>query len=166
MIFLRLKMRLTNKDFNRLAKKPRLTNPTAKKVKQAFGESEDKIQTDILTWASYVKYNDKTLADYLHHSPNGGQRNAREGAKFKRMGVKRGYPDLILDIARQGYHGLRIELKTAKGRASTEQKQRLEMLNAENYKAVLCFGYDEAVNTLKDYMSIKKNERYQWECDL
>ena len=159
-------MRLTNKDFNRLAKKPRLTNPTAKKIKQAFGESEDKIQMDILTWACYVKYKDKTLAEFLHHSPNGGLRTAREGTKFKAMGVKAGYPDLILDIARQDYNGLRIELKTKKGKVSTEQKNRIAMLNEENYKAVVCYGYDEAVNTLKDYMSIKKNERYQWECDL
>ena len=140
-----------------------------KEVKQAFGTpEEDDIQKNIITWAKNVKYGDKTLADYLHHSPNGGLRSKTEGAKFKAMGTKAGYPDLILDIARQGYHGLRIELKRLepKGRVSPEQKQRIAMLNEENYKAVVCFGYDEAVNTLKDYMSIKKNERYQWECDL
>lgn len=140
-----------------------------KEVKQAFDTpDEDDIQKDIIIWAKNVKYGEKTLADYLHHSPNGGLRTRTEGAKFKAMGTKAGYPDLILDIARKGYHGLRIELKRQKpkGKVSQEQKQRLAMLNEERYKAVVCYGYEETLEVLKDYMSIKKNERYQWECDL
>lgn len=117
--------------------------------------TEDNIQKAVLQWASWQKYKDGKLSDYLHHSPNGGARNPREGAKFKAMGVKAGYPDLILDIARNGYHGLRIELKTDKGRLQASQITRLAMLNDEGCLALVCRGYDEAVGTLKSYMGIE-----------
>ena len=128
-------------------------------------QSEDTIQKNIITWAGWVKYKNRTLKDYLHHSPNGGFRDSREGAKFKAMGTKAGYPDLILDVARNGYHGLRIELKKTKGgRVCPLQKERIAMLNEEGYLAVVCRGYEEARGVLKTYMRIQKNERNQWEC--
>ena len=117
------------------------------------GASEDSIQKAILTWASYMKYKDGTLADYLVHCPNGGGRSLGEGANFKKMGVKAGYPDLILDIAKGGYHGLRIELKKLKGsRTEPEQKARVKMLNDEGYHAVIVKGFDAAINTIEKYM--------------
>ena len=117
------------------------------------GVSEDSIQKSILTWAGYMKYKDGTLADYLVHCPNGGGRSLGEGANFKKMGVKAGYPDLILDIARGGYHGLRIELKKLKGSKTDQaQKERIKMLNAEGYHAVIVKGFDAAIDTIEKYM--------------
>ncbi len=118
-------------------------------------QSEDNIQIMVINWAKGIKYKDKTLADYIHHSPNGGARNPREGAKFKRMGVQAGYPDLIIDIANNGYHGLRIELKTKKGTVRANQKQRLQMLNDEGYLAIVCKGFDEAITAIKNYMGLR-----------
>ena len=118
--------------------------------------SEDSIQIMVMRWARTVEHNGRPLADYLHHSPNGGSRHIAEAAKFKRMGVKRGYPDLILDVAKGGYHGARIELKKAAGgRASKEQKERLQMLTDEGYYAVVAKGYDEAVQVISKYMEAK-----------
>lgn len=117
--------------------------------------SEDSIQILVMRWARSVEYKNNTLADYLHHSPNGGSRHIAEAAKFKRMGVKRGYPDLILDIPMNGFHGARIELKKAKGgRTSKEQKERLQMLTDEGYYAVVAKGYNEAVKVISDYMGV------------
>ena len=118
------------------------------------GTSEDSIQKAILTWAGYFKHNGRPLSDYLVHTPNGGGRSLGEGYNFKKMGVKKGYPDLILDIAKGGYHGLRIELKKVKGsRTTPEQLERLEMLNAEGYYAVIAKGFDEAIQIILDYMA-------------
>ena len=118
--------------------------------------SEDSIQIMVMRWARTVEHNGRPLADYLHHSPNGGSRHIAEAAKFKRMGVKRGYPDLILDIAKGGYYGARIELKKEKGgRTSKEQKERLQMLADEGYYAVVAKGYDEAVEVISKYMEAK-----------
>ena len=118
--------------------------------------SEDSIQIMVMRWARTGERNGRPLADYLHHSPNGGSRHIAEAAKFKRMGVKRGYPDLILDIAKGGYYGARIELKKEKGgRTSKEQKERLQMLADEGYYAVVAKGYDEAVQVISEYMEAK-----------
>jgi hypothetical protein len=59
------------------------------------------------------------------HVPNGGKRNVREGAKFKRMGVKSGVPDIIIvNPTKTGiYAGLCIELKVGKNRMSDSQRE-------------------------------------------
>ena len=60
--------------------------------------------------------------EFIHvpvfHIPNGGYRNAREAANLKRQGVKAGVPDLCIPVAKGGYHGLYIEMKTKKGKLS------------------------------------------------
>ena len=118
------------------------------------GKLEDSIQKAVLIWAGYIKHNGRPLADYLVHCPNGGARSLGEGSNFKKMGVKKGYPDLILDIAKGGYHGLRIELKKLKGsRTEPEQIERLDMLNAEGYYAVIAKGFDEAIAVIEGYMA-------------
>lgn len=48
-------------------------------------------------------------------SANGGSRYMAEAVKLKRMGVKAGFPDITIPIARKGYHGLYIELKRISG---------------------------------------------------
>lgn len=65
---------------------------------------EDNEQILLFDWACAQsgKYPELEL---LHHIPNGGKRNAREGARFKRMGVKAGVPDIAFPIPRGGYHG-------------------------------------------------------------
>lgn len=52
------------------------------------------------------------------HCPNGGFRNVREAARFKRMGVKAGVPDIELYRANKAYA---LELKVPGGRVSTAQ---------------------------------------------
>lgn len=47
------------------------------------------------------------FADVLIHAANGGsRRNAFEGWRLKRQGVKKGVSDLFLPVARGGYFGL------------------------------------------------------------
>ena len=54
------------------------------------------------------------------HPPNGGSRGAREGAQFKRMGVRAGVPDLcIMWVGGYGF----IELKAPKGKLSKNQRE-------------------------------------------
>ena len=65
----------------------------------------------------------------LFHVPNGGFRNAKEAVGLYAQGVRAGYPDLALDVARGGYIGLRIEMKVKGGRESDDQKKWLRNLN-------------------------------------
>lgn len=117
--------------------------------------TESAIQQSIIEWCGLQKYKDRTLAYYVVHVPNGGKMTARAGNKLKKEGVQKGYPDLMLDIARNGYHGLRIELKRDKGGVtSSAQLERLKMLNSEGYYAVVCHGFDSAIAVIKKYMEI------------
>lgn len=116
--------------------------------------SETQIQNAILRWAKKYPYRGESLADYIVHVPNGEKRSKRVAAGLKHSGVKKGYPDLVIDIAAKGFNGLRIELKTEKGGiVSAEQNKWLERLNKQGYKAVVCRGFDEAIKTISDYVS-------------
>lgn len=114
--------------------------------------TEDTIQKQLILWANHQPIGEKgRIGDYLHHSPNGGKRNAFEAKKFKQMGTKAGFPDLFLCVARGGYHGLFIELKTETGKLTAFQINWLAKLNGQGYKAVVCYGYEEARQTIKEY---------------
>lgn len=135
-------------------KKARVVVKTGKNVLQVPERSEDEIQISIINWATLQKYKGRPLAYYLIHPANGGYRKDKEAAKLKRMGVQAGYPDLVLDIPKGGYHGLRIELKKLKGgRTQDNQKERIAVLLEEGYYAVVCKGFQDATGTIKKYMA-------------
>lgn len=92
--------------------------------------------------------------DMLAHIPNEGKRTKTTGARLKREGLRRGYPDIILDVPRGEYHGLRIELKRRQGyKISTEQKEWIRKLNKQGYAAAFCFGWEEAWEFIHAYLT-------------
>ena len=88
----------------------------------------------------------------IFHIPNGGSRNKREAKNLKRQGVKAGVPDLCIPVAKGGFHGLYIEMKAEGGKPTEKQLEWIELLNANGYRAVICFGFDEAKETIDRYM--------------
>ena len=89
----------------------------------------------------------------VHHSPNGGYRDVREGAKFKRMGVSAGFPDLELPYMRKGHGGLYIELKRLfGGRLSDSQLFWRDHLIKEGYAWYEAKGAQEAIGFIRDYL--------------
>ena len=147
---------------------PRLDPSTAKKKKatvkkSSLEPSEDAIQIAVIQWADLRQYKKRPLSYYIHHSPNGGERVKRqnnkgewycsEGIRLKGMGTQKGYPDLLMDIAKGGFYGLRIELKTSNGELSPEQKERINVLNEEGFCAVASFGVEETIGIIQDYLN-------------
>lgn len=112
---------------------------------------EEAEQAAIFEWAEYEKRKYPEL-ELLYHVPNGGKRDAKTAAILKRCGVKAGVPDLVLPVARCGYHGLYIELKVGKNRTSKNQDRWLKSLNAKGYKAEVCNGFNEATNMILRYL--------------
>ena len=90
------------------------------------------------------------------HVPNEGKRSAAYGAKMKRMGLRSGFPDLLLPYPRAGYHGLFIEMKTEGGKATADQKKWIAKLAARGYRAVVCVGADAAICEIRNYMGSEK----------
>ena len=92
----------------------------------------------------------------LHAIPNGGKRSKSEAARMKAAGVKPGVPDMFLPVAREGCHGLYIELKRRDGgRVSTEQTAWMEALARQGYKTALCHGWDAAREEIQRYLGGK-----------
>jgi hypothetical protein len=85
--------------------------------------------------------------------PNGGYRDIKEAARLKKEGVYRGVPDLFIPVAKQGFHGLWIEMKIKPNTLTEAQhKVRQELLNA-GYQHYVCYSFDEFMNIVKLYFS-------------
>ena len=68
-------------------------------------------------------------------------------------GFKKGYPDLFLPVARRGYHGLYIEMKRDEtGVVSKEQKDFLAFAEEQGYYDKVCYGADDAIETIEWYL--------------
>ena len=96
----------------------------------------------------------------FYHIPNGGRRNAIEGAKFKAMGVKPGIPDICVIVAKNGYHGLYIELKRKTGGDVSEmQKFWMWELRRQGYDVFLANGADELIKYVQNYLRSNENDK-------
>ena len=85
--------------------------------------------------------------------PNGGKRNAMEAAKFKQMGVRAGFPDLILLVPNKTYHFCGIELKTKTGRQSEYQKEYQKEFEHMGAKYVVVRSLDEFIEMTNAYIT-------------
>lgn len=102
------------------------------------------------------------------HSPNEGLRTPRQGAHAKAMGLKAGFPDVVIfDAPRydqdveflKGFagkpRGLAIELKApdAKGKRpkpTASQLEWMEKLKRCGWRAEVCYSTDEVIALLKE----------------
>lgn len=116
--------------------------------------SESVEQQHLFTWAAFYtgKYPELEL---LHHIPNGGSRTKSEAGRFKAEGVKAGVPDVCLPVARNGWHGLYIEMKKQGGTVSKEQSKWLHSLLQQGYLTAVCYGWEVAAQIIKDYLDGK-----------
>ena len=124
----------------------------------AANGSEDGHQAALFCWAQQ-NLRDFPHIDRMFAVPNGGNRDARVGARLKMTGVKRGVPDVFLPVPKGRFAGLFIEMKkpadrgkkTQAGRTSSEQDSWLEYLAQAHYATAVCYSWEEAVNTLHWY---------------
>lgn len=116
---------------------------------------EDREQQTLFQWTA-IQSNRWPELDLLYHIPNGGKRDKITAARLKGQGVKAGVPDLCLPVARNGFHGLYIELKRTKGGRTTDcQKQWLNALSSQGYCTAVCSGWAEASQLIIRYLSGK-----------
>lgn len=85
------------------------------------------------------------------HIPNEGKRSPIYAGILRKMGLRKGFPDLIVFRARGGYHGLAIEMKYDDGTVKPEQKQWLKTLSKEGYACAVCWSADEAIKIIERY---------------
>ena len=114
---------------------------------------EDDIQCAIIEWADRQKHSVPAL-ELLFHTPNGGSRNVIEAAKFKRMGVRAGVPDLMLPVPRQGYAGLCIDLKRPGEKLRETQETWRDNLVSVGWKHAVHSDPAAAIAEIRRYLDL------------
>jgi hypothetical protein len=114
--------------------------------------SEHEEQSVLIQWATLAQPNQPELG-LLFAIPNGGHRLPSVAMAMKREGVKAGIPDLMLPVARCGYHGLFVEMKAESGSLAPEQRRWRDLLISQGYGHAVCYGFDAARQTLVDYLA-------------
>ena len=115
--------------------------------------SEDTEQILVMQWAALNERRYPELK-WLYHVPNGGSRNRAEAVKLKQMGVKAGVSDLQLPAGRGIYGGICLEMKYEDGTIQKSQKEFLRDMAAAGKYACVCYGAEEAIKTLEEYLSL------------
>lgn len=119
--------------------------------------TEDQEQTALIQWAM----TQPGLRDVILHISNERQCTPRQGAKFKRLGVRRGVSDIFIPIPvlrDNGFwqHGLWIELKRQKYFTITiEQQEWIDKMRNLEYAAEICCGWEKARDTIISYLSLR-----------
>ena len=118
---------------------------------------EADLQIAIVQWFN-LAYPDH--AKWLHHSPNGGKRSITEAVRFKRMGTKAGFPDLVL--FQQGFYqgffqsqpsvGFVLELKAKGEKLKKNQLDWLSWLERRGFYVKWTDDFDHAVKLFNAYM--------------
>lgn len=113
--------------------------------------TESEHQKALITWArlSVGKFPE---LKWLYAVPNGGARAFRTAARLKAEGVHPGVSDLHLPVARGGYHGLWIEMKTETGRVSPAQKEWIAGMTSLGHLAIVARSWDYARSVITEYL--------------
>ena len=123
--------------------------------------AEDSEQQTLFDWAEYYP-----VLRWMFAIPNGGKRSKMEAARLKRQGVKAGVSDIFLplptesteELSDTGYNGLFIEMKRRKvdgpSRPTPKQKEFHVAMTRQGYKCVVCYGAEEAIQAIKEYVSL------------
>lgn len=112
---------------------------------------EEATQAALFQWAELNARKYPELR-YMFHIPNGGYRHKTTAVKMKAIGQKAGVPDIFLPVPRGVFHGLWIELKYGKNRTTEAQRDYLSFLEEQGYGIAVCYGVDEAVQAIEEYL--------------
>lgn len=106
----------------------------------------------------WLACNDPEAFEMTTAIPMGGYRPKGSGGQIKSEGAKSGYPDFLMDLPKNGFHGLRIEIKRfcKSAKPSEEQEEWLTRLGGHGYHAVLCRGHMATINVMAEYLGVSK----------
>ena len=107
--------------------------------------TEDAVTESIV---AYCNLRDIPIA----HVPNEGKRSVQYGARLKKMGMQKGFPDLIIPLPNGKYHGLYIEVKVNNNTTTVDQKKWLTLLHCNGYAATACWGIDDSLAVVNRYL--------------
>lgn len=125
---------------------------TRAQTEKAHVPTETVEQQWLFQWARAEAGKHPELA-LMYHIPNEGKRSRTGGQRAVAEGLKSGVPDICLPVARGGAHGLYIEMKRQQGSYATKkQREWIEALREQGYRAEVCRGFDEASELILAYL--------------
>ncbi len=117
-------------------------------------KTEHTEQVALFNWAKRKESRHPQLA-LMFAIPNGGKRHVVTAKKLKASGAKAGIPDIFLPVPHGEKHGLWIELKVGKNKPTKEQDMWLSNLAGEGFATAVCYGFDEAKDTIVEYLGLE-----------
>lgn len=116
--------------------------------------TEDDLQKRMARWLDI-----KCPGEWCH-IPNGGSRHLLEAVKLKAMGVKPGFPDIMIfrPITQQGEFsccGFFVELKVGKNKCSDNQLAVQKMLREAGWQGTVAYTFEDATMAIEDYFAGK-----------
>lgn len=127
-----------------------------KNIKPTSHRSEAQEQSALFAWADQcVQFGIHPELKMLHAIPNGGRRDPIEAAHLKQQGVKAGVPDVCLAVPRGKYHGLYIEMKVGRNKATDKQNEWLADLSHYGYAVKICYSCLAARAAIEKYLSLE-----------
>ena len=109
------------------------------------------MQVQVLDW---LYRNFRQVYLYTHATPNGGLRAKVTAKKLVEEGLKKGYPDLSIDLPAGRYHGMRIELKYGHNHLTAEQVEWMSRLTAVGYYCFEARSFEEAKAAIQAYIEL------------
>ena len=92
--------------------------------------------------------------EFIFAVPNAAKRNKQTAGILIAEGLKAGVPDVVIPMARRGFHGAYIENKAGKNTLTASQIKYRDFLISETYYFKSCYSVDEQISTLEWYLGI------------
>jgi hypothetical protein len=143
---------LSGKSFAGIDTTP-IAEPPKRAVKQSTEPSEHQIQCAVVKWwqKQHKLYGLPEFA--LFAVPNAARRTPQLASYLGAEGMKAGVPDLLLDVPRGPYHGMRLETKTKIGRLSSAQEEFRDYYLRAGYQWVLYRTPEDGIDAIRVYLN-------------
>lgn len=112
---------------------------------------EEDLQIECFKAVALLELNHPILK-WMVHVPNGGKRTKAQAGRLKAMGVKGGVLDVLLPRPYRGWQGLAIEMKSAKGVLTDDQKAWLEAFTEDGYVTGVARTLEEFLALVRKYL--------------
>lgn len=112
---------------------------------------------DCLSFFKWTQLNRKLKGKVIKHV-NEGKRTSIGGRLLKMIGLTKGLPDYQVLLSNKNWHGLFIEMKTIamkNKKLPEEQLAFIDNLKNSGYHGTIAYGWENAVQIVKDYMDDK-----------
>lgn len=108
--------------------------------------SEDQEQETFIRWLELKKLPHTAIPNSTYTT------SWKQKAKNKRMGLKRGFPDIVVCVAGRV---VAVEMKRTKGGVvSPYQKEWIETLNKHGLETRVCKGAGEAIEFIESWLKV------------